>query len=95
LIVEKTKQPNGTWGPKMTQLHDYQLEEMFDEMLDQCHEPVKFGYLSYDVSIFLKRVDPVAYRQEFLNYLDLQLSDGILFEHADGSIHDEEEEEAV
>ena len=76
----------------MTQYTDYQLEEMFDEMLDECHEPVKFGCLSYDVSIFLKRVDPVVYRQEFLNYLDLQLSDGQLFEHSDGTYHDEEEE---
>jgi hypothetical protein len=77
----------------MTQLHDYQLEEMFDEMLDECYPVVEFGQLSYTPSDVLRSTDPVAYRVGFSDWLDSQLSDGQLFEHADGSIHDEEESE--
>ena len=77
----------------MTQLHDYQLEEMFDEMLDECYPLVEFGQLYYTPSNVLRSTDPVAYRCGFADWLDAQLSDGILFEHSDGTIHDEEEEE--
>jgi hypothetical protein len=72
---------------------DRDLEEMFDEALDECREPVKLGCLSYDVSIVLKRVDPIAYRQDFLHYLDLLMADRIVFEHTDGSYHDRPEDE--
>jgi hypothetical protein len=72
---------------------DRDLEQMFDEMLDECHEPTKFGCLSYDPSTVLKRVDPVAYREEFLNYLDCLMGDRIVFEHTDGSYHDRPENE--
>ena len=77
----------------MTQLDDYRLEKMFDEMLDECYPLVEFGLLSYTPSDVLRSTDPVAYRCGFSDWLDSQLFDAILFEHSDGSIHDEEEEE--
>jgi hypothetical protein len=76
----------------MTRLYDYQLEEMFDEMLDECYPVVRFGELYYSASDVLRSTDPTAHRCGFNDWLDSQLSDGILFEHSDGTIHDEEEE---
>lgn len=76
----------------MSQLHDYQLEEMFDNMLDECFEAVNICGWKYLPSRILREVDPVAYRCNFSDWLDSQLTDGLLFEHSDGSIHDKEEE---
>jgi hypothetical protein len=56
-------------GQKMTEL---ELEEQFDEMLDDSQELVKIGNLSYLPSQVLKAVDPIAYRiglSEFEDYL--------------------------
>ena len=39
-----------------------QLEEMFDEMLDDCHEPIKIGFGTFYPSQILKNCDPIAYR---------------------------------
>jgi len=38
------------------------VEEMFDEMLDDCHEPIKIGYGTFYASQILKECDPIAYR---------------------------------
>lgn len=46
--------------------------ERFENMLDECFPLVKFGSLSYSPSEVLKRVDPTAYRCEFLNWLDCE-----------------------
>ena len=68
------------------------LETMFDDMLDECYPVVKFGCLEYMPSQVLKEVDPIAYREEYLTYIDSML-DEVIFEHSDGSYHDEPEEE--
>lgn len=47
-------------------------EEIYDEWLDETCEPVRIGSLEYSPSIALERVDPVAYRcgySDFLNFL--------------------------
>jgi hypothetical protein len=46
--------------------------EQFDEYLNNNGEDglIHIGYLSYEISHVLKNVDPVAYHQEFLNWLD-------------------------
>ena len=76
----------------MTQLFDRDLESMFDDCLD-CNEMIKFGCLEYLPSEVLKRVDPVAYREELLCYIDSMLTDEIIFEQSDGSYHDEPEDD--
>lgn len=77
----------------MTQLTDRDLESMFDDCFDDCHEMIKFGCLEYLPSRVLKRIDPVAYREELNCYIDSMLSDEVIFEHSDGSYHDEPEDE--
>jgi hypothetical protein len=50
-----------------------EIEEQFDEMLDETNELIKIGTLTYLPSQVLKNVDPIAYRiglSEFEDYLD-------------------------
>jgi hypothetical protein len=50
-----------------------ELEEQFDEMLDETNELIKIGTLTYLPSQVLKNVDPIAYRiglSEFEDYLE-------------------------
>lgn len=52
-----------------------ELEEMFDEMLDETGEPAKVGSLQFSPSEVLHNCDPVAYRiglDEFIDYLQEQ-----------------------
>jgi hypothetical protein len=46
--------------------------ERFEDMLNECFPLVQFWSLSYSPSEVLKRVDPTAYRCEFLNWLDCE-----------------------
>jgi hypothetical protein len=50
-----------------------EIEEQFDEMLDESNELIKIGTLTYLPSQVLKNVDPIAYRiglSEFEDYLE-------------------------
>jgi hypothetical protein len=47
-----------------------EAEKMFQEFFNEVFPPVEFGCLTYDAADVLKSVDPIAYRQEFLNWLD-------------------------
>lgn len=54
---------------------DEELEEMFDEMLDETGEEVKIGYSTFYPSQILANCDPIAYRiglDEFIDYLQEQ-----------------------
>ena len=39
-----------------------EAEDAFDEMLDECCEPFRIGYLEYSPSQVLREVDPIVYR---------------------------------
>lgn len=54
----------------MTEL---ELEEAFDEMLDETNELIKIGTLEYLPSQVLKAVDPIAYRIGKYDYADMEL----------------------
>ena len=63
-------------------LNDYELERMFDEHLDDVEGQVQImGYYHY-VSNAIKKIDPVAYKQEYHNWIDSQVKDGYLRELA-------------
>lgn len=49
---------------------EWELEEQFDAMLDDCYEEVHICGLRYAPSFALQNVDPIAYREEYLNWLD-------------------------
>lgn len=44
------------------------LEEMYDEMLDECYGPICIGLLEYQTSQVLKEVDSTAYRCGMADY---------------------------
>jgi hypothetical protein len=59
-------------GHEMTEL---ELEERWDEMLDDSQELIKIGNMSYLPSQVLKAVDPIAYRIGKYEFADLYLED--------------------
>lgn len=46
------------------------LAPLYDQMLDETNEQIVIGNLLYSPSDVLKAVDPIAYEQGFLDYLD-------------------------
>ena len=55
---------------------EHELYSMYDEMLDECHPDVKVCGMTYTtsgiLSDILKRVDPIAYRCGFVDWLDAE-----------------------
>jgi hypothetical protein len=50
-----------------------EIEEQYNEMLDETNELIKIGNLTYLPSQVLKNTDPIAYRiglSEFEDYLE-------------------------
>lgn len=50
--------------------------ERFDSFLDEVYETVTICGYDYDPSRALKEIDPVAYREEYNNWLDNELNEG-------------------
>jgi hypothetical protein len=55
-------------------------DELFQELLNETHEPLKIGSLEYLAGDALRKLDPIAFRCEVSNYIDSLLSDGELTE---------------
>ena len=75
----------------MKKYDEIDLKEMFNEMLDECDEPINICGMTYLVSDTLETMDPVAYKCMLNDYVDGLLQDEIIFEHADGEYYDEPE----
>jgi hypothetical protein len=54
----------------MPKLQDYELEDLYKNMLDECYPPVMVAGMEYDTSRALYELDPIAYRVGFSDYLD-------------------------
>lgn len=54
---------------------DYEIEEAYVEMLNECYEPVKIGYSEFYASDILKNCDPVAYRIGLSEYIEEYLNE--------------------
>ena len=59
-----------------TRIYDYELEKMFDNVLDETLEEVKVGDYSYLPSKVLKSVDKIAYHQDLGFFIDGLLKGG-------------------
>lgn len=58
-----------------------ELSDMFNNMLDDCYEPVVlFGVYSYDYSSAVRSLDPILYRESLLEYIDDMVEDDQLEE---------------
>lgn len=57
-----------------------ELHEMYNDMLDECFEPVMIGGHKYCHSDAFRSVDPVAYQCGFNDWLDYEVSEGLIIE---------------
>jgi hypothetical protein len=55
---------------ELNNLAEYDLECLYDEMLDDCWPKCKIAGYNYSTSDALKRIDPTAYRCGFNDWLD-------------------------
>lgn len=53
--------------------------ELFDYMLDDCVEPFRMGSAEFSPSAILKKMDPIAYREDFLNYINSSAEDDVFY----------------
>lgn len=60
---------------ELTPISEYDLEDLYDEMLDEVSGEVKIGTLSYLASKVLSEIDPTAYRCGFADWLDFECQD--------------------
>ena len=51
-------------------LDESEAGRQYDDMLDDCNEMVRIGTLEYTPSYVLKTIDPIAYREGFLEYVN-------------------------
>lgn len=54
----------------MEKISEYDATERFDDFLNEMYEPIRLCGYDYDAARAFKEVDPIAYRQEFNNWLD-------------------------
>lgn len=55
------------------------IEELFNDYIDESNPPYKMGYLEFDASEILKCVDPIAYDQELSNFqIDMEENEMIV-----------------
>ena len=51
-------------------MEEWELEESYDDMLDDAYGTVEVAGMTYDTSRILKNVDPIAYRVGMADYAD-------------------------
>lgn len=52
----------------MARLQDYEIEEQYKNMLDECYGVVNIAGMEYDTSYALRECDPIAYRVGLSDY---------------------------
>lgn len=60
---------------QLNSLENLENEDQFDDFLNDTHEPYVIVGCSYDPSRILKEVDPVNYRQCFLEFNDNEITE--------------------
>lgn len=53
-------------------MNQEELEERFDDMLNDCYPAVKIGYIEFSPADILKSCDPIAYRVGVSDYEDYE-----------------------
>jgi len=68
---------------ELEEISDYELHQMYDDMLDEIYPECKIGGMNYSTSRALKEVDPTAYRVGFVDWLDSEISNEVIMEEND------------
>lgn len=74
-----------------TEFNESELEDMYDEWLDEVYDNVEIEGTSLRPSSILQECDSVAYREGFNNWLDSREKDGELFEEDPTEEEDDED----
>lgn len=53
-------------------LSEQEAEERFDDFLNEIYPMVTLGDYSYDPARVLKEMDPIAWRQDFLGWMEME-----------------------
>ena len=68
----------------MRQETDVELEEAYNDMLDDCQETeLRVGNITFYASAVLKKCDPIAYRCGLNDYVDMLITDGLYCEECE------------
>jgi hypothetical protein len=70
------------------------MDERYKNMLDDCCEPCKVGYITFDPSRVLEELDPIAYSCGFNDYVGNEESEGVV-EEIDGEYYDAGEVQGI
>ena len=57
-------------------LSESEAMDIFDQMLDDCNPDYEIGFLRFSASAVLKTMDPIAYREDFMLYVQTMGDDG-------------------
>jgi len=55
----------------MTKYSDWEIVDMYNDMLDKCYGMVQIGEYSYNTSLALIYVDNIAYTEGLNDYADI------------------------
>lgn len=61
-------------------VHEWEVENMYRDMLDECHPTVRLCGIEYEPARVLEATDHIAYRCGLLDYIDSLINDHVLFE---------------
>lgn len=71
----------------MKKIMEIELEKDFNDFIDDSYEPVKILNYEYNPSRALERVDSIAYRRAFLEWLDREITEGNIKSHDNGNFY--------
>ena len=66
-----------SWGDTVS---EWELEEQFEDMLNDVYPMIEIVGMYFESGTALKELDPIAFREAFLDYINSQVEDGELEE---------------
>lgn len=61
---------------EVEELSENEADDKFQDYMNELNPVVSIAGIDYDPARVLKEVDPISYRQEFLNWVDSETQDG-------------------
>lgn len=63
------------------------IEDMFEECINETHDPVEVCGCTYEAGRVLREMDPVAFRCGVSDWLDSEIQDGNIHEDEEGDFY--------
>lgn len=71
----------------LNEFDELDMDTLYDEMLDECYRPIEICGLRYYPSDIFEKIDPVAYRCGFSDFVDSQEKDDRIISFDNGSTY--------